>query len=130
MEEEEFRRRLAWHPHHHVVRLFGQLARLAGLQGRDGPAIRALEEDRLVVDVVRAVHLGLHVEQLFGHAQMRAKVGGHLVEGLEYTGKHALVGAQDRVRRVRRVEGRGPVIGVDDDLDAVADVIEVVAGET
>ena len=60
---------------------------------------------------------------------MRHEVGRHRRHRREEAREHALVGADERVRRVGHVEVHRPVVRVHRDLDAVADVVEVGAAE-
>ena len=117
--------------HFDVVGLEPQLLRaVAGAGARiagDLPHVVALIEDARIGDVV-LLELGrLGVEEIFGIAQMRLKIRGHVSERLVDRREDALPGLDDRVRRIRHVEAHGAVVGVHDHLDAVADVVEGVA---
>ena len=79
--------------------------------------------------MVAAVHPGLDVEQLLGHAEVRHEVGRQLAERVEERREDALPGADERVASVGDVEGHRPVVGVGHDLDAVPDVVERVVAE-
>ena len=63
-------------------------------------------------------------EDVLGIPDVGAQADRHFVERLEERGKGAAIGARDRVVRLGEVEVGGAVIGVDDDLDGVADVAD------
>ena len=115
--------RLAGHAHDDVVRLVREALR-AGRVRRHGPQVLVVVERGRVVDVVAGVRPGLDVEQLLGHPQVRPEVGRHRVERLEQGREDPLVRPDDRVGRVGDVERHLAGVGVHDDLDAVADVVE------
>ena len=48
---------------------------------------------------------------------------------LEERRENSPVSVDDRVARVEHVERRRPVVGVDDDLHAIADVVDAIAAE-
>ena len=127
LEQEEFDAILVGQPHLDVVRLRrqGLLARL----DRHRPQVVGAEELLGVRDVVAPEHGGLDVEQVFRDAEVGGEVGRHRRDRFEQRGEDALVGADDRIRRVVDVEVHRAVVGVDRDLDAVADVVEVVVLE-
>ncbi len=97
--------------------------------GGDGPEVFAVEEDLGVGHVVEAVDLRLQGEDVFGVADVAAEVRGHGAGVFEEAGEDAAVGGDDGVGRVEDVEGGGAVVGVDDDFDAVADVVYGVVAE-
>jgi hypothetical protein len=83
--------------------------------------------------VVEAVDLGLEGEDVFGVTDVAAEVGGHRGGVAEEGWEDAAVGGDDGIlgyaRGVEDVEGGRAVVGVDDDFDAVADVVHGVVAE-
>ncbi len=59
---------------------------------------------------------------------MRLQAGRHRVERLEQAGEGGGIDAQHRVLRVDRIEGDVALVGVDHDLDRVADVADAALG--
>jgi len=93
---------------------------------RDLPAVRRREEGTRLRDVVLAERRGLDREDVStGNAgacewpRASGSSGETSTEG-------GAVRLQDRVVGVVRVEGHGAAVGVDDDLDGVANVVEAV----
>ena len=78
--------------------------------------------------MVGAIHLRLDEEEVFRIADMPLQVLRHRRQRLEQAWKDAVVGRGDRVRAVDDVKVDRAVVGVDDDLDRVADVVEIRAG--
>ena len=112
-----------------VVRVLGQegLRLRAGAGGgRELPRVVGGVEGLRVGQVVAAVDGGLDGEDVRGVAQVGVQLRAQLRQGDEHVGERGRVRLQDRVLRVGVVEGHLPRVGVDDDLDRVADV--VVAG--
>ena len=71
----------------------------------------------------------LRVEQVFGIAQVSLEIRRHLRDRVVHGWEDALPGLDDRIVRIRDVESHRAVIGVHNDLDAVADVVERIARE-
>ena len=60
---------------------------------------------------------------------MLPQIGRHLRRGTEERGEDALVRLQHRVGGVEGVERRRAVVGVNNDLDAVAQIIHLLVAE-
>ena len=58
-----------------------------------------------------------------GIPDVRPEIGGHRLDRREQAREGGRVGAHERVLRVGDVEAHGPLVGVDDDLDRVPDVV-------
>ena len=105
-------------------------ARRGGLAGVDArrlghrPGALALEE-LLGLELVLGVDVGLHPEQVLRVPQVLAQLGRHLRAGREEVAERALPRLDDRVVGVVDVERDRAVVGVDDGLDAVADVVRI-----
>ena len=93
------------------------------------PPILAVVEGRGIGHVVGAVHLGLDGEQVLGIADVTLQIRRHLAAVLEQAGQHLPIGLDDRIVGVEDVERDRAVIGVDDRLDRVAQVVAA-AGAT
>jgi len=98
---------------------------LVGLLGRgqcDRPGALAIEE-LLAFEPVLRVGSGLQPEQLFRVAQVLCQVGRHRLVG-EEVGEGRLPHLQHRIVGVVDVQRDRAVVGIDDGLHAVADVVE------
>ena len=73
--------------------------------------------------VVPQIHLSLHQEHVLRIAQVRADVLRHFIKRGKQGGVDALVRLDHRVIRLYDVHGHRTVVGVDDYLHAVADVV-------
>ena len=128
---DKLRARLARQLHQHKVRLHGLSDLFAAFAhagfGGHGPQVFAVVKDLRVGHVIKAVHLGLQLEQKLGIAHMLAQIGRHGRRILEQAGEDASIGRQDGVLKVEDVEGGGSVVGIDDRLDAVAHVVHGLA---
>ena len=62
-----------------------------------------------------------------GIAHVRAQRRRHLGERLEQAGEDPRVGGRNRIAGIRQVDRGRAVVGVDDDLHRVADVVEPAA---
>ena len=120
---DELRVGLAGQPHDRVVRLHRGRGLARVVDGGDLPLVFAVVEDGGLRHVIRREHRRLHPEQILGIADMRPQRGRHLAERLEHPRKHIRVGREHRILRIRRIERRRAVEGVDDDLHGVADVV-------
>ena len=109
--------------HEHVVGLHGdRFSPVLLVRGR--PQVLLVVEDPRHRHVVAAIDLNLNREQVFGVAQMLSQVGWHLRQIAEHSGEGAPVDLQHGVLRVGNVEGHVPVVGIDDDLHRVANVVD------
>ena len=116
--------RLAGQPHDRVVRLHPLLAALHA-DGRHLPLVFPVVEHVGPIHVVGREHRRLDREDRLRVAHPLAQAGRHLRHRRQQAGKGAAERRGDRIARVDQVEGRRPVVGVDHDLDAVADVVDV-----
>ena len=115
--------------HDHVVRRHGPaVPGHVGDLGRERPSVILVVQGRrpAVVGghVVQQVRLVLRGEQVLGVAQVRDQGLGQVGERLEQAGEDSLVGRDDRLRGVHHVVVDRPGVGVDHDLDRVADVVQ------
>ena len=76
--------------------------------------------------MVAQVDLRLQTEEVLRVADVLAQRRGHLVERREEVREDRGVRLEQRLVRLHRVEVRLAGVGVDDDLDAVADVVDAV----
>ena len=74
--------------------------------------------------MVFGISLGLDAEERIGIAQMRLQGLWHLVQIFEEGRVNLLVGLSDRIIVLNDVEISIAVIGVDDDLDGIADIVD------
>ena len=98
-----------------------------GIEAGNLPLILAVVEDRRVGHVERREHRRLDGEDLLRVAQPRPQRFGHGVERLQQAGEDLPNRARHRIRRIDDVVGGRAVVGVDRDLDRVADVVEAAA---
>ena len=126
-QQQELEPGLARHPDQDVVGLDHDLP-AAVLLLRDLPEVLAVVEHVRHGHVVEGVLARLDREQVLGIAQMRLEVGRQRVERLEGAGEGRGVDAEHGVLRVDRVEAHVPLVGVDHDLDRVADVADPALG--
>ena len=80
--------------------------------------------------MIATKHVGLHSEEILGIAPMRFQFGRHLVDSGEQCRECLLVGRDDRIGRIDHVKLDGSVIGVNDGLHRIADVVEALSTET
>ncbi len=124
---DELVARLARQPHDRVIRLHGH--RLAfHLDGRHLPLVLLVVEDFRVRHVERRVDRGLDGEDVLGVPDVAPERGRHLVQGREQAGEHVGQRGDDRVAGIREVEGDLAVVGIDDDLHRVPDVVDAAGG--
>ena len=67
----------------------------------------------------------LNQEQVLRIANVLLQARRHGSERLEQAREDALVGRRDRVCGIHQIKVDGPVIGVDDDLHRIADVVKI-----
>ena len=91
---------------------------------RQGPEILLVVKDLHVVHVVGQILDRLDLEHVLRVADVLLEGGRHLLERLEEVGEGAGVGLDNGIVGVDEVERGGALVGVDDDLDAVADVVD------
>ena len=94
------------------------------MPARGLPEIFAVIEDFGGVHVVRLVHLRLEEEEVLRVAHMPLQLLRHRRQRLEEPGEAALVGGGDRVGGIHHVQVHRPVVGIDDDLDRIADIVQ------
>src|SRR4029077_14517435 len=87
------------------------------------PQIFAVVEHFRNVHVIGLIHLRLDEEEILRIADVLLEIRWHGIERLEQLWEYTAVGREDWVRGVRHVEIHAAVIGIDDDLDRVADVV-------
>ena len=75
--------------------------------------------------VVGLIKPRLNQEEVFRIANMSLQICRHGRKRLEQSREDALVGSGDRIRRVSQIEIDRAVIGIDDDLHGIADVVEI-----
>src|SRR4029078_10919718 len=90
----------------------------------DAPRVFALEEDFRILRVIKTVDFTLSMNQCFGIANVRAQVSGQLTRILAQTRKDASICSEDRILAIEDVETSRAVIGINHNLDAVANVVE------
>jgi hypothetical protein len=79
--------------------------------------------------VIKTIDFTLSTHERFGIANVRSQIAGHLVRILEEIRKDTPVGGDDRILIIEHVEASCSVVRIDHNLDAVANVIEGVAGD-
>ncbi len=118
---------LLWQRQRHVVRLH-PLNRTAGLLLRDLPPVVPVVEHPWVRDMVGGKDLRLDVEENFRVPE----VGGDTGRNIGDRGKEVIedpsIRIGDGIRRCRAVEGGRAVVGVHNDFDAVAKVVDAPRG--
>ena len=119
---------LAGQPHDHVVGLHLTGRRAQRSTRGDLPLIAFVVEHVGLGDVVGGEDLGLHQEEVLRVAHVGEQRLRHAREGGEHAREDLLVGADDGVGGIGHVEGHGAAVGVDHDLDRVADVIQAALG--
>ncbi len=132
VEDERTRQReargvLARHPQGQVVRrLLHGLGAAGDRVVRDPPEVPAGVEGARVGHVVPGEQFALHLEHVERVAQVAHEAARDLGDRLERCGEDLIPRLQHRVLRVPRIQGDRPVVGVDDRLDRVADVVDLV----
>ena len=79
--------------------------------------------------MIGAVKLGLDEEEVLRVADVLLQISWHGLERLEQLGENAPVGCDHRIRGIRYIEVHRPVVGVDDDLHRISDVIRSSTGK-
>ena len=77
-------------------------------------------------ELIATVKIGLHPEQIFGITEVSPQTGRHLIGRSEESRECFRPGHQNGVSRINGIQHHRTVIGIDDCLHTVADVIEVV----
>ena len=88
------------------------------------PLVFLVVEDLWLFHVVGRIDRCLEAEDVLGVPQVRPQVGRHLRERPEGSGQDLLPRFEDRIFDLGPVERHPSVIGVDDRLDRVADVVD------
>src|SRR6266404_2319031 len=78
--------------------------------------------------MIETKDLALRSNQAFRITHMRSQVCGHLRRVVKQHGKSCAVSRDKRILRIEYIEPDSPVIGVDYSLNAVAHVVDIVAG--
>jgi hypothetical protein len=85
--------------------------------------ILAIVERGRVGHVVRAVHLGLHREDVFRTTNVAPEIARHLARIREQAWQHLSIGLDDRITRVKHIERQRSVISIYDRLDGIAQIV-------
>src|ERR1019366_10765664 len=93
-----------------------------GLTG-ELPEILPVVEDFRRVHVIGAVKLGLDEEEVLRVADVLLQIRWHGLERLEQPRENAPVGCDHWIGWVRYIKVHRPVVGVDDDLHRISNVI-------
>ena len=122
--EKELGLRLTGQPHDDVVRGHRCNAVAARLP-RELPEVLAVIENLGGLHVVGLIEPRLNQKEVLRIANVLLKVRRHRRERLEQARKDALVGQGNRVAGVHQIEVDGSVIGIDDDLHRIANIVEI-----
>ena len=129
-DRDEFGRPFARQGHQHEV-WFHDLLALIGHNDFRGhaPQILAVVEHIGIGHMVEAIDGSLYAQQQFRVPYMLAHGSRHRRRVGEQTGKHRPIGGDNWIVRVEHIECRVPGVCIDQDLHAVANVVDAVIAE-